>query len=63
MVRITDERILTKEGKRLIEAYGLSTDTKPTRDLVTGSVFIEVDTSSAFFYDEVSGNWIKAGDQ
>ena len=53
MVRITDERILTKEGKRLIEAYGLSTDTKPTRDVVTGSVFIEIDTSSAYFYDEL----------
>ena len=63
MIRITDERILTKEGKRLIEAFGLSTDTKPTNDLVTGSVFIEVDTSSAFFFDEVSGEWIKAGDQ
>lgn len=62
MVRITSE-IMMSEDERLIEAYGLSTDTKPTTGVITGSVFIEVDTSSAFFFDEVSGNWIKAGDQ
>lgn len=54
---------MMSEDERLIEAYGLSTDTKPTTGVITGSVFIEVDTSSAFFFDEVSGNWIKAGDQ
>ena len=40
---------------------GLSTDTKPTDGLATGSFFLEVDTSKAFFFDEVSGNWIEAG--
>ena len=62
MVRITSE-IMMSEDERLIEAYGLSTDTKPTTGVITGSVFIEIDTSSAYFYDEDSGNWIKAGDQ
>lgn len=42
-----------------IEAAGLSTDTKPTDNLVTGSVFIEVDTGDAFLFDEVSGVWKK----
>ena len=40
---------------------GLSTDTKPTTGLATGSFFLEVDTSKAYFYDEVSGEWIEAG--
>ena len=62
MVRITSE-IMMSEDERLIEAYGLSTDTKPTTGVITGSVFIEVDTSNAFFFDEVSHTWIKAGDQ
>lgn len=61
MVRITSE-IMMSEDERLIEAYGLSTDTKPTTGVITGSVFIEVDTSNAFFFDEVSNTWIKAGE-
>lgn len=60
MVRITSE-IMMSDDERLIEAYGLSTDTKPTTGVITGSVFIEVDTSDAYFFDEVSSTWIKAG--
>lgn len=44
-----------------IEAAGLSTDNKPTGNLITGSVFIEVDTGKAYFYDEESSTWIEAG--
>lgn len=61
MVRVKDSRIITKEGKRIIEAYGLSTDTKPTDDVLTGSIFIEIDTGNAYFYDEENTEWIKAG--
>lgn len=61
MVRITDDRLITNSGKRLIEAYGLSTDAKPTENVMTGSVFIEIDTSSAYFFDEDADEWIKAG--
>ena len=43
-----------------IEAAGLSTDTKPT-DCMTGSLYIEVDTGKAYFYDEVGAQWIEAG--
>lgn len=55
MVRIVEEKIIDK-NKRYIEAYGLSTDTKPTELLITGSVFIEVNTGSAYFWDETGGN-------
>ncbi len=42
--------------------YGLSTDTKPVREIndtpiVNGSVFIEMDTGDAFFYDEENELW------
>lgn len=44
-----------------IEAAGLSTDTKPTDNVLTGSLFIEVDTAASFFFDEDSGDWIEIG--
>lgn len=52
--------ILSTNGN-VINYAGLSTDTKPTENLATGSFFLEVNTSKAFFFDEVSGNWIEAG--
>ena len=44
--------VLSTNGN-VINYAGLSTDTKPTTDLATGSFFLEVDTSKAFFFDEV----------
>lgn len=41
----------------LSEFYGLSTDTKPTENVATGSVFTEVDTGKTFLYDEESEDW------
>ena len=40
------------------ELAGLSTDTKPTTGLFTGSVFREVDTGKLYYFDEESGDWI-----
>ena len=58
MVRILTERII--EGNmKYIEAAGLSTDTKPTANLVTGSKFTEVDTGDVYLLDEKSGDWAK----
>lgn len=48
----------------LVRFAGLSTDTKPTGGLVTGSEFVEVDTGDVYAYDETDGGtWakIKAG--
>ena len=39
-----------------VTLYGLSTDTKPL-SYGNGSVFIEVDTGSAFFFDAENGKW------
>lgn len=57
MVRITSARVL--EGNvNLIEAAGLSTDTKPS-GVATGSTFLEVDTGDVYAYDEHGKEWDK----
>jgi len=50
------------EGLKYLNAAGLSTDTKPTEGLITGSRFIEVDTGDLYAFDEVSGEWKKIAD-
>lgn len=35
----------------------LSTDTKPTAGIATGSIAFVVDTGDFYAFDEVSGNW------
>lgn len=44
--------------KILASFAGLSTDTKAT-DVVTGSIFIEVDTGDVYFFNEASSTWVK----
>lgn len=41
--------------------FGLSTDTKPTTGVVNGSAFIEMDTSTIYFFDAAGGQWIEWG--
>lgn len=56
MVRVIVDQLLTG-GKHYIEAAGLSTDTKPTGDIITGSKFTEADTGIEYLFDESSGGW------
>lgn len=65
MVRFIVEKTFTN-GKRYVEAFGLSTDDKPvTADgIITGSKFTEVNTGDEYLFDETStGTWtkVKAG--
>lgn len=39
------------------EFAGLSTDAKPTHNIGTGSLFLEVDTGEWYAFDETSGDW------
>lgn len=39
-----------------VELIGLSTDTKPT-DEQNGTLFLEMDTSKVFIYDEANTQW------
>ena len=43
-----------------VELAGLSTDTKPT-GFATGSLFLEVDTSKSYLYDEEGAEWYEVG--
>lgn len=44
-----------------VKYYGvgfcLSSDTKPTADMVNGSQLLEMDTSTPWFFDEENGEW------
>lgn len=57
MLRITTEQTFTEDGKKYIEGFCLSTDTKPTTGIITGSSLVEVDTGNAFLFDEESSTW------
>ena len=56
MIRAIVERKFTDQ-KKYVELYGLSTDTKPTTGIITGSKFTEVDTGIACLFDEESATW------
>lgn len=58
MVRILKARVI-EENKELVKYAGLSTDSKPTAGIVTGSEFLEVDTGDVYAFDEVGGTWAK----
>lgn len=58
MVRITNETTYPA-NKRYIEAFGLSTDSKPTTGIITGSVFVEVDTGKAYLFNETASAWVE----
>ena len=51
MVRVIVERII-EGNKRYIEAAGLKTESKPTSNIVTGSLFLEVDTGDVYAFAE-----------
>lgn len=58
MVRIIVCKPITADA-RYIEAAGLFTDSKPTTGVVTGSLFLEVDTGDVYAFDEAGTQWNK----
>ena len=58
MVRIINMTIVGENAK-YIEAAGLSTDDKPTANVATGSLVMEVDTGDIYAYDEAGTQWCK----
>ena len=46
-------------GAKLIEIACLSTDTKPTELIVTGSLALEVDTGKIFAFNETASTWVE----
>ena len=60
MIRALVERAFTAD-KKYVELFGLSTDSKPTTGIVTGSVFVEVDTCKCFLFNEDASEWVEMG--
>ena len=58
MVRVLTERII-EGNKKYIEAAALSTDTKPTANIITGSVLVTVDDGKGFLFNETAGEWVE----
>lgn len=55
MVTVNEVKI-TRIGKEVIEGTCLSSDTKPT-NYGNGSILIEMDTSTLYFFDEAGNTW------
>lgn len=57
--------MITAINERTQEFRGLSGDVKPNKSthplLGNGSIFLEMDTSKVFLYDEAAGTWIELG--
>ena len=56
------EKLFTRESgadKYYVEISGDSTETKPTSNIVDGSIFTESDTGKVFFFNEHSGDWVE----
>ena len=51
MIRVIDMRII-EDGVKYVRLAGLSTDSKPTAGICTGSEFIETDTGSKYLFSE-----------
>lgn len=47
------------DNKLYVEASGDSGDTKPTTNICDGSIFLESDTGTVFFFNEDSGDWVE----
>lgn len=61
MIRFTSApfTVENKDGNEIImvQLAGLSTDSKPTDGIATGSSFLEVNTGKVFLYDETGSTW------
>ena len=61
MISIIKKDVVNGKGEFIGELRGLSTDTKPTtfegKDVGNGSVFIEIDTGTLYFFDGSSKTW------
>lgn len=47
------------DNKLYIEASCDSSETKLTKDICDGSIMVESDTGTVFFFNESSGDWVE----
>lgn len=60
MVRVLSDSLYS-ENLHLVFLTGSSSDTKPTSNIVGGSMFLETDTGVAYFFDEAAADWFPVG--
>lgn len=63
-IRIKNDSIVYASGldnapSRIAEFYGTHSEAKPTTGILNGSVFIEVDTTDIYLFNETAGSWVK----
>ena len=58
MIRTLVQQVHT-DGKNYVELAALSTDSKPTAGIITGSLALEVDTGDLYAFDETGAEWDK----
>lgn len=51
--------VCTKYNGGSDEFAGLSTDAKPTENVATGAIFVEVNTGKVFFYNSAAETWVE----
>lgn len=59
-MRYISERIINNEVNYVVIS-GDSSETKPTKGICDGSVFMESDTGDSYTFNEQSGAWVKGG--
>lgn len=61
MVRVKQTTQFISGGNvlSLIEGSCLAADTKPTAGIANGSIMVEVDTGTVFFFNETSSEWVE----
>ena len=50
---------IIKGNDRYVEISGDSEETKPTANIVDGSIFLESDTGKVYFFSEEAGDWVE----
>ena len=50
---------IIKGNDRYVEISGDSEETKPTANIVDGSIFVESNTGDVYLFNEESGDWVK----
>lgn len=58
-MREVESQIFDTTGVKYVTIFGTSSETKPTNGIITGSVFVEVDTGKAYLFNEDTSAWVE----
>lgn len=58
-MREVESQIFDTTGVKYVTIFGTSSETKPTTGIITGSVYVEVDTGKAYLFSEAVSAWVE----